>query len=83
MRLVDIVLPISLTVFLFGETWPALAKDNMKLTCATEVVSCFGVTALAVSAVSWFAIAIPFVAVVLVVVQRFYVRTSKQLRLLE
>ncbi|UNI18710.1 hypothetical protein JDV02_004963 [Purpureocillium takamizusanense] len=65
MRLVDIVLPISLSVFMF------------------EVTLCFSVAGLAISAVSYFAICIPFVAAVLAVIQRFYVRTSKQLRLLE
>ncbi|OAQ77246.1 ABC multidrug transporter [Purpureocillium lilacinum] len=65
MRLVDIVLPISLSIFMF------------------EVTLCFAVAGLAISAVSYFAICIPFVAVVLAVIQRFYVRTSKQLRLLE
>ncbi|KAK5993610.1 ABC multidrug transporter B [Cladobotryum mycophilum] len=65
MRLVDITLPIALTVFLF------------------EVITCLGVAGLAIAAVSWFAISIPFVMVILVMIQRFYVRTSKQLRLLE
>ncbi|POR31166.1 ABC transporter C family member 12 [Tolypocladium paradoxum] len=65
MRLVDIVLPMSLSVFLF------------------EAAACFGVAGLAVSAVSWFAISIPFVIAALAVIQRFYIRTSKQLRLLE
>ncbi|KAF7558681.1 hypothetical protein G7046_g5481 [Stylonectria norvegica] len=65
MRLVDIVLPVALSVFLF------------------EVAACFGAAGLAIAAVSWFAISIPFVVAVLVVIQRFYVRTSKQLRLLE
>lgn len=35
------------------------------------------------AAVSWFAISIPFVVATLVLIQRFYVRTSKQLRILE
>ncbi|KAF5567149.1 multidrug resistance-associated [Fusarium phyllophilum] len=48
-----------------------------------EVAACFGAAGLAMAAVSWFAISIPFVIVVLVLIQRFYVRTSKQLRLLE
>jgi ATP-binding cassette subfamily C (CFTR/MRP) protein 1 len=48
-----------------------------------EVASCAGVAGLAISAIPWFAIALPFVIVALGMVQRFYVRTSKQLRLLE
>lgn len=48
-----------------------------------EVVNVVGITGLAAAAVKWFAITIPFVVTVLVVIQRFYVRTSKQLRLLE
>jgi ATP-binding cassette, subfamily C (CFTR/MRP), member 1 len=49
----------------------------------SEVAACFGAAGLAMAAVSWFAISIPFVIVVLALIQRFYVRTSKQLRLLE
>ncbi|KAF5660407.1 major facilitator family transporter-associated [Fusarium heterosporum] len=48
-----------------------------------EVAACFGAAGLAMAAVSWFAISIPFVIATLVAIQRFYVRTSKQLRLLE
>ncbi|KAF0639068.1 hypothetical protein FPSE5266_00902 [Fusarium pseudograminearum] len=48
-----------------------------------EVAACFGAAGLAMAAVSWFAISIPFVVAVLVLIQRFYVRTSKQLRLIE
>ncbi|KAM0196950.1 hypothetical protein ACHAPI_005499 [Fusarium lateritium] len=48
-----------------------------------EVAACFGAAGLAMAAVSWFAISIPFVIAILVAIQRFYVRTSKQLRLLE
>ncbi|KAJ4255444.1 hypothetical protein NW762_009439 [Fusarium torreyae] len=48
-----------------------------------EIAACFGAAGLAIAAVSWFAISIPFVFAVLVLIQRFYVRTSKQLRLLE
>ncbi|RSM15280.1 hypothetical protein CEP52_000842 [Fusarium oligoseptatum] len=65
LRLVDAVLPLSLSVFLF------------------EVAACFGAAGLAIAAVGWFAVSIPFVISVLVLIQRFYVRTSKQLRLLE
>ncbi|KAH7303548.1 P-loop containing nucleoside triphosphate hydrolase protein [Stachybotrys elegans] len=65
LRLVDMVLPRSLAIFLL------------------DVFGCLGVVALAAAAVPWFAIAMPFIAIVLGMVQRFYVRTSKQLRLLE
>ncbi|KAF5007801.1 hypothetical protein FDECE_5884 [Fusarium decemcellulare] len=65
LRLVDTVLPLSLSIFLF------------------EVSACFGAAGLSIAAVGWFAVSIPFVIAVLVLIQRFYVRTSKQLRLLE
>ncbi|KAL7790898.1 P-loop containing nucleoside triphosphate hydrolase protein [Trichoderma ceciliae] len=48
-----------------------------------DVSSCVGVTGLAVGAVSYFAASLPFVITVLFMIQRFYVRTSKQLRILE
>ncbi|KAH7152137.1 P-loop containing nucleoside triphosphate hydrolase protein [Dactylonectria estremocensis] len=48
-----------------------------------EITACLGAAGLAIAAVSWFAISIPFVIAILVLIQRFYVRTSKQLRLLE
>lgn len=48
-----------------------------------EVSTCFGIAGLSIAAVSWFAISIPVVVAILVMIQRFYVRTSKQLRILE
>ncbi|KAF7550053.1 hypothetical protein G7Z17_g5969 [Cylindrodendrum hubeiense] len=48
-----------------------------------EITACIGAAGLAIAAVSWFAISIPFVVATLVLIQRFYVRTSKQLRVLE
>lgn len=48
-----------------------------------EITACIGAAGLAMAAVSWFAISIPFVVATLVLIQRFYVRTSKQLRILE
>ncbi|KAK7403629.1 hypothetical protein QQX98_010594 [Neonectria punicea] len=48
-----------------------------------EITACIGAAGLAIAAVGWFAISIPFVVATLVLIQRFYVRTSKQLRLLE
>ncbi|KAL6360528.1 hypothetical protein LRP88_06234 [Fusarium phalaenopsidis] len=48
-----------------------------------KVAACFGAAGLAIAAVGWFAVSIPFVIGVLILIQRFYVRTSKQLRLLE
>ncbi|KAI5461452.1 P-loop containing nucleoside triphosphate hydrolase protein [Mariannaea sp. PMI_226] len=65
LRLVDIVLPRSLSVFIF------------------EITACLGAAGLAITAVGWFAVSIPLVVGILVLIQRFYVRTSKQLRLLE
>jgi ATP-binding cassette subfamily C (CFTR/MRP) protein 1 len=65
LRLVDMVLPRSLSVF------------------SLDVFSCAGVAGLAIAAMPWFAIAVPFIIVVLSMIQRFYVKTSKQLRILE
>ncbi|KAM0479830.1 hypothetical protein ACHAPX_004407 [Trichoderma viride] len=48
-----------------------------------DVMTCISVTGLAVGAVSYFAAALPFIIVILFIIQRFYVRTSKQLRILE
>ncbi|UKZ70396.1 uncharacterized protein TrAtP1_011377 [Trichoderma atroviride] len=48
-----------------------------------DVMTCISVTGLAVGAVSYFAAALPFIIVILLIIQRFYVRTSKQLRILE
>ncbi|KAK4083017.1 uncharacterized protein Triagg1_1907 [Trichoderma aggressivum f. europaeum] len=48
-----------------------------------DISTCIGVTGLAVGAVGYFAASLPFVIIVLLMIQRFYVRTSKQLRILE
>ncbi|KAL7945596.1 P-loop containing nucleoside triphosphate hydrolase protein [Trichoderma barbatum] len=48
-----------------------------------DISTCVGVAGLAVGAVSYFAASLPFVITVLLMIQRFYVRTSKQLRILE
>ncbi|OAQ69331.1 sulfonylurea receptor/ ABC transporter [Purpureocillium lilacinum] len=48
-----------------------------------QSASSVGTLGLAVAAVPWIAISVPFIAATLVIVQRFYVRTSKQLRLLD
>ena len=83
MRLVDVTLPLAFIVFLVGKFpcfplwWKRMAND------LAEVFACFGAAGLAIAAVGWFAIAIPVVIVVLITIQRFYVRTSKQLRILE
>lgn len=42
-----------------------------------------GALGIAIAAVKWLAIVAPIILLLLIVVQRFYVRTSKQLRLLE
>ncbi|PTB69610.1 P-loop containing nucleoside triphosphate hydrolase protein [Trichoderma citrinoviride] len=48
-----------------------------------DISICIGVTGLAVGAVGYFAASLPFVITILLMIQRFYVRTSKQLRILE
>ncbi|KAM7219752.1 ABC multidrug transporter [Rhypophila decipiens] len=48
-----------------------------------QLAACFAVAALAIVAVSYFAAVLPFVACALYFLQRFYLRTSRQLRLLD
>ncbi|KAK1659593.1 ABC transporter [Colletotrichum godetiae] len=48
-----------------------------------QLAACFAVAALAIIAVSYFAAVLPFVACALFFLQRFYLRTSRQLRLLD
>ncbi|KAI0124180.1 P-loop containing nucleoside triphosphate hydrolase protein [Xylariales sp. AK1849] len=50
---------------------------------AFQLGACFVVLALSVTAVGYFAAVLPAVCVVLYFIQRFYLRTSRQLRLLE
>lgn len=78
----DFTLPVSFVIFLVGKSlppcrWEKTAND------VVEIFACFGAAGLSIAAVSWFAISIPIVIAVLVMIQRFYVRTSKQLRILE
>ncbi|KAI1248908.1 hypothetical protein MGN70_010111 [Eutypa lata] len=53
------------------------------INCAFQLGSCLVVVALAVTAVGYFAALLPLVIGVLYLIQRFYLRTSRQLRLLE
>lgn len=48
-----------------------------------EICSSLASIGLAIAAVNWIAVTIPVVLLALIAIQRFYVRTSKQLRLLE
>ncbi|KAH8671415.1 ABC transporter [Xylariales sp. PMI_506] len=48
-----------------------------------QLAACFAVAALAIVAVSYFAAVLPFIACALFFLQRFYLRTSRQLRLLD
>ncbi|KAI1128647.1 P-loop containing nucleoside triphosphate hydrolase protein [Nemania abortiva] len=50
---------------------------------AFQLGQCIVATVLAASAVGYFAAVLPFVVFVLYLIQRFYLRTSRQLRLLE
>ncbi|KAK7450709.1 Multidrug resistance-associated protein 1-like protein 2 [Colletotrichum acutatum] len=52
-------------------------------TQGSKLAACFAVAALAIVAVSYFAAVLPFVACALFFLQRFYLRTSRQLRLLD
>lgn len=49
----------------------------------TELGSCIASVALSVNAVGYFGAVLPFVLLVLYGIQKFYLRTSRQLRLLE
>lgn len=48
-----------------------------------ELGNCIGSVALAVNAVGYFAVILPFICGALYAIQKFYLRTSRQLRLLE
>ncbi|KAM3470244.1 hypothetical protein MY8738_009824 [Beauveria namnaoensis] len=50
---------------------------------AVHAASCISVSALATAATPYFAAVLPFILLALGIVHRFYLRTSKQLRLLE
>ncbi|KAM0745247.1 hypothetical protein ACQRIT_000631 [Beauveria bassiana] len=50
---------------------------------AVHAASCISVSALAIAATPYFAAVLPFILLALGIVHRFYLRTSKQLRLLE
>ncbi|KAI0543772.1 P-loop containing nucleoside triphosphate hydrolase protein [Xylaria curta] len=50
---------------------------------AFQLGQCIVATVLAATAVGYFAVVLPFVIFVLYLIQRFYLRTSRQLRLLE
>ncbi|KAI0465937.1 P-loop containing nucleoside triphosphate hydrolase protein [Xylaria cf. heliscus] len=50
---------------------------------AFQLGQCIVATVLAATAVGYFAVVLPFVVFVLYLIQRFYLRTSRQLRLLE
>lgn len=53
------------------------------ITTAFHAASCISVSALTIAATPYFAAVLPFILLGLGTVQRFYLRTSKQLRLLE
>ncbi|KAI0143174.1 P-loop containing nucleoside triphosphate hydrolase protein [Xylariaceae sp. FL1272] len=53
------------------------------INCCFQLEQCIVTTILAVTAVGYFAAVLPVIIAVLYVVQRFYLRTSRQLRLLE
>ena len=48
-----------------------------------ELASCIVVAAISITAVGYFAAVLPVVIIVLYFIQNFYLRTSRQLRLLE
>ncbi|KAL2059858.1 hypothetical protein VTL71DRAFT_10013 [Oculimacula yallundae] len=48
-----------------------------------QIGTCIGTMSVVIAAVGYFAVSLPFIIGVLYIVQRFYLRTSRQLRLLE
>ncbi|KAK4212261.1 ABC multidrug transporter [Rhypophila decipiens] len=80
MQLVDMTLPGAL----FNPQPPSRKKlVANQFENHIELAACFAVAALAILAVSYFAAVLPFVACALYFLQRFYLRTSRQLRLLD
>lgn len=82
MRLVDMTLPAAFINVCYRMTPPQNAKEN-NLMKSTEIGSTVGTMSLVIAAVGYFAASLPLIAGVLYLVQRFYLRTSRQLRLLE
>ncbi len=82
MRLVDMTLPQALVNVIFRRIF-LVSFIYTVLTKLTELAGSIATVALVVAVVGYFAIALPFLTGVLYLVQRFYLRTSRQLRLLE
>lgn len=85
LRHVDMSLPgavINVAFRKLSKAQPKTARGQL-LTSDTELGNCIGSVALSVNAVGYFAVILPFILLVLYAVQNFYLRTSRQLRLLE
>ena len=83
MRLVDMDLIRSFLITGFRKSHPTVTVSQCVAHIHLEAFNCIGQTGLAIGAVSYIAISLPFIVAVLYFVQRFYIRTSRQLRLLE
>lgn len=82
MRLVDMTLP-SVLVNVSFRLFPIPTYNTENWYEPPDLASCVGITCLVSTAVGFFAASVPFILCVLVAVQRYYLRTSRQLRLLE
>jgi len=82
MNLVDRTLPTALINSAFRQLNYFCHLLQADLT-VSDLTSCLAVGALAIVAVSYSAAVIPFICVAVYFLQRFYLRTSRQLRLLE
>ncbi|KAG4434582.1 hypothetical protein IFR05_009938 [Cadophora sp. M221] len=84
LRLVDMTLPSALINVCYRMTPPPPSEEiEIILIMSTEIGGTIGTMSLVIAAVGYFAASLPLIAGVLYIVQRFYLRTSRQLRLLE
>ncbi len=69
----------AVTLLLFGSS----RTKSLMLTRNSQIYSALGQAAVMLTSSPYMAISYPFLALLLYVVQRFYLRTSRQLRLLD
>ena len=84
LRLADMTLPSSVINCAFRKLYSVNTQGVVLTKYAfSELGTCLVVAALSITAVGYFAAVLPLVLVVLYFIQNFYLRTSRQLRLLE
>lgn len=76
-------LPGSIINVIFRKYINPIEMSEALTIFSKELASCGVVIALAISAVGYFAAVLPFVLGTLYFIQKFYLQTSRQLRLLE